>query len=412
MEFAKSIKFGGEIVHADECNFYSYNDLKLCCPVCSEPVFLKKGTTRKSHFAHFPGTDTKQVEECELRVSSYGDNKQISSFIQDRGQRLEIFKQHFISLISVEKQKIIHDKNFNNWINSAEVKTSKIIIKNVIINCAKYFIENKNVIKKYYVPLIEINNNKTLLQQRIALEAIDYLCVKSSLQLLAYILYYSIYKLYVHEQNKLFKQEFTTRFIDKVCKYAGKVIILNDWLKAFDLTKNIYGGTDNAKTKSSTDIKLSPSVQQMIETSLFSKILIVESYPFAVELQVNQDGNIILHAFLQSGKQPIQHIARITGIHDQTYDNQNVKMFEWDYNDSFSKRDPELDKQIKIHLIRCNNEVIKFIKNNKYFELSEETGEIIKISKSQVKSRRRKKRKASYLLTAKVDTLQDSHKLC
>lgn len=142
MEYAISIYKPSERVYPEQCDFNSYNDLKLRCPVCGEPVRLKKGGTRKPHFAHFPGTDPKQVEECELRASIYSKNTQINSFIEDRGQRLKIFQQHFLNLIYVGQEKIVDDVKFNNWIDAIK-RDNNQAINNIANNCTEYFLTHQ-----------------------------------------------------------------------------------------------------------------------------------------------------------------------------------------------------------------------------------------------------------------------------
>ncbi|MEA5605070.1 hypothetical protein [Nostoc sp. UHCC 0252] len=232
MDIAKAMALGGEIVHANKCNFSSYDDLKLRCSVCGEPVRLKKGGTRKPHFAHFPGTDPKQVEECELRASIYSKNAQINSFIENRGQRLEIFQQHFLSMIYVGQEKIVDDVKFNNWIYSIK-RDNNQAINNIANDCIEYFLTHQ---KKMEVYCVYLKDDQPLLQQQIALEAIDYLCVKSSYRLLKYIIYYCIYQ--------LDKQNLTKNNIDSICHRAIKIIMLNPWIKALD-NKNIKSSIIN-----------------------------------------------------------------------------------------------------------------------------------------------------------------------
>ena len=57
---------GGKEIYAEDqdLTYHSYKDLGLRCSVCGEPVHLKKGFNREPHFAHFPSTDSKQVEYC------------------------------------------------------------------------------------------------------------------------------------------------------------------------------------------------------------------------------------------------------------------------------------------------------------------------------------------------------------
>lgn len=92
MNVAKSLYLGGKIIYANDesLNYYSYKELGLRCPVCGEPVHLRKGNYRKPYFAHFKGTDPKQVEECNLRASAYGNSTQgtKSNFIEDKRQKI------------------------------------------------------------------------------------------------------------------------------------------------------------------------------------------------------------------------------------------------------------------------------------------------------------------------------------
>ena len=231
MDRAKAMYLGGEIIDAHDCNYSSYYNDGLRCAVCSEPVFLKRGSIRKPHFAHHSGTDPQQVEECELRLSSYGNSSQINSFIKDRGQRLKLFQDHFLSLISFENDVLVTNSDFHNWINSIKRDYDKAIT-NVITNCTDYFLRYRYKIVAKYIKSITIDNNKSAFErQEIALEAISYLCIKSSYKLLEYLLNYSIYKLYKDKRHKLFKQDITTQDVDNICNLVIKIIMLNNWLE-------------------------------------------------------------------------------------------------------------------------------------------------------------------------------------
>jgi hypothetical protein len=261
MNIAKAIALGGQRVYPEQCDFYSYKELLLCCCFCGQEVSLKKGRIRKYHFAHFAGTDPKQVEECELRASSYGKNTQINSVVENRGQRLEIFQQHFLSLIYVGQEKIVDDVKFNNWIYSIK-RDNNQAINNIANDCIEYFLTHQ---KKMEVYCVYLKDDQPLLQQQIALEAIDYLCVKSSYRLLKYIIYYCIYQ--------LDKQNLTKNNIDSICHRAIKIIILNPWIKALD----------NSKTTKSLTINLS----QLFEPEI---IKIKSPSPLQIFLAAIQDG--------------------------------------------------------------------------------------------------------------------------
>ncbi|MEH2374407.1 competence protein CoiA family protein [Nostoc sp.] len=237
MNVAKAMALGGQRVYPEQCDFYSYKKLLLRCCFCGQEVCLKKGSIRKSHFAHFAGTDPKQIEECELRVSTDGNSTETSGLIENRGQRLEIFQQHFLSLIYVGQEKIVNDVKFNNWIDSIK-QSDHLAINNITNDCIEYFLKYHNKIKqRYVIPLTNVKDKQILFQQQIAFEGIDYLCVKSSSKLLEYIIHYCIYQLY--------KEKFTKNNIDLICHTAIKIIMLNPWIKALDNTKVINSSTTN-----------------------------------------------------------------------------------------------------------------------------------------------------------------------
>ncbi|WP_196511937.1 competence protein CoiA family protein [Nostoc sp. NZL] len=148
MEFAKAMALGGQIVYANKCNFSSYDDLKLRCYLCGQEVYLRKGNIREPYFAHFHATSSRQVEECELRVSAYGNSTDTSSLIENRGQRLEIFQQHFISMIYVGQEKIVDDVKFNKWIYSIK-RDNNQAINNIANDCTEYFLTHQKKMEVY-----------------------------------------------------------------------------------------------------------------------------------------------------------------------------------------------------------------------------------------------------------------------
>ncbi|MEH2266089.1 competence protein CoiA family protein [Nostoc sp.] len=235
MEFAISIYQGGERVYAKDCDFNSYSELALLCPECKQEVYLRKGKIRKPYFAHFRSTNPKQAKQCRLRVSSDEHAIETSEFIGYRGQRLEIFQQRFISMVFVGKERIVEDVEFKNWIDSIKLHNNQTI-NNITKDCTEYFINHQKEIVEIYC--VHLKDEQPFLQQQIALKAIDYLCVQSSLQLLEYLLYYSVYKLYEHEQDNLFQQKLTTIDIVNICQYTAKVIMLNPWIEAVNNAKN------------------------------------------------------------------------------------------------------------------------------------------------------------------------------
>jgi len=201
--------------------------------ICSR-YLTKWYEIRKPHFAHFKGTDPRQVEKCELRAAAYDNNTENISSIEDREQRLEIFQTHFLNMIFIGEDKIVDDSKFNKWINLITLTHSQII-NNITKGCTEYFLTHRQLIEsKYIVPRTEIKDREILLQQEIALEAMSYLCVKSSRSLLGYIMHYSIYKLHNQPQEyNLLKRINTEENILGICLFTAKIIILNPWVRAF-----------------------------------------------------------------------------------------------------------------------------------------------------------------------------------
>jgi hypothetical protein len=106
MNYAESIKYGGEWVAANQCNHTSAANLGLICPECKELVFWVEGHTRnykdgnqteiKPRFNHHK----KAGAECELRVNSISREQLEQRNALARGQRLEKIKRWFWTIFS------------------------------------------------------------------------------------------------------------------------------------------------------------------------------------------------------------------------------------------------------------------------------------------------------------------------
>ncbi|WP_180267542.1 competence protein CoiA family protein [Nostoc linckia] len=297
MEYAISIYKGGKRVYAKDCNFVSYSEEGLICPICKQEVYLRKGNIREPYFAHFHATSSREVEECELRVSADGNSTETSSLIENRGQRLEIFQQHFLSLIYVENSKIIEDAKFNNWINSRKDESDQII-NHIIIKCIDYFLENRQSMEaKYITHKTKIKDKRILLQQEVSLEVMSYLCenVKFNYNL-RYLLFYSMYQIYQYEEYKLIRQNLKTQDIEKICQYTVRIIMRNSWILAFKNTKINevnYKRQHNIIKINKVDIKLDkadindrpkPTTTNRINTGLLGNW----SQPFFLQLEPGQ----------------------------------------------------------------------------------------------------------------------------
>lgn len=189
MESARAIYLGGKVIYANDkrLNNNSYIEWGLYCPECGEEVHLRHGSIRVPYFAHFKQiTDT----ECGLRVSIEGNNEGRWTELEiGRGQRRELFQQHFLALVAS------NDSSF--YIKIAKVKDT--INTDILVSLTKqvrnYLVKNAVEIIESSVQLYRNNSNESkfkALHEKIISEAIEYLCVESSLNVLEQLIYYCI----------------------------------------------------------------------------------------------------------------------------------------------------------------------------------------------------------------------------
>ncbi|PSB36608.1 hypothetical protein C7B69_04420 [filamentous cyanobacterium Phorm 46] len=176
---------GGMIVCADDADYSSYSRLGLRCLECGEEVYLKSGSEKKPHFAHFQAT---YYSKCPLRVTGYSEG---SSGLtpEDKKQRRELFQNYFLSMIASS------DDNFYQKIQVVKEKINTQKLNNFTEACCNHFSDNSSQL----VTECRIFSSKTydqnlLLQILIACEAIDYLSLSSSRILLEQLVHYSLDK--------------------------------------------------------------------------------------------------------------------------------------------------------------------------------------------------------------------------
>ena len=105
MKDASAMKYGGELVAAVDCDYNSFKELVPLCPNCKEPVYLRTGGERLSvkgkayqigpHWCHFQGISKEQVAGCELRVNGYTEKDRAKIAAQARGQRMKLLQRWF-----------------------------------------------------------------------------------------------------------------------------------------------------------------------------------------------------------------------------------------------------------------------------------------------------------------------------
>ena len=132
MKLASSIRFGGQLVDAANCDYQDYKTLQLLCPACKQPVFLQGDSLRNlkdktisipAHFKHFPFVDPALVADCEARVAKY-DQKEITKRAAiARNQRLKVFQKYFWQLFinNTEFLKAKVENAFRPWHMEQEI---------------------------------------------------------------------------------------------------------------------------------------------------------------------------------------------------------------------------------------------------------------------------------------------------
>lgn len=233
MKYAASIRYGGQLVDAEDCDYEDYKKLQLLCPECKEPVFLQKGFLRilvnkespiPAHFKHFPCVAVELAKSCESRIKQY-DLKEIEKRkSQAKNQRLKLLQSDFWTLflnnakplgfendgVSPQKMQtfinrflapervIYFDKDRFESKESANAFYFKYIAKKPLDNndtnsrkalrecmlddLMDYFITPES---KFWIEHKQKFSSKanTKLSETILQEIIDFVCCKSSLQL-------------------------------------------------------------------------------------------------------------------------------------------------------------------------------------------------------------------------------------
>ncbi|HLP92125.1 MAG TPA: hypothetical protein VK184_26485 [Nostocaceae cyanobacterium] len=272
MNDAISMYLGKEKVYANNCDFNSYSELGLLCPVCMQEVYLRRGEIKKPYFAHFHTTKDRQVKKCSRRVSSDEYGTEISDY--ERGQSLKIFQKQFLSKFYINGSKIVDDINFNKW-NTSKKRGENKVFKNILRESIEYFItHSQQMIEQYIVDPIEINDQQEL-QQKIALTVMAYLCENVHFNLnLEYLLSYSIYQLYFH--NKI-------KDIGEICQYTTKIIMCNFLGLVYEESKN---NNFNNITKPTTSVLLKKSKPIKIPTSFGDWVRLSQGVSSTAEMEI------------------------------------------------------------------------------------------------------------------------------
>jgi hypothetical protein len=124
MKTCSSIRYGGLLVDAKDCDYTSFKHLGLVCPICHRSVFLCVGSERKPHerklkdgsktqvkesrvdayFAHHPDVSKDVVNDCELRSSQITKVQREKIAAKSRNQRRKILQAHFWKILQTSPE--------------------------------------------------------------------------------------------------------------------------------------------------------------------------------------------------------------------------------------------------------------------------------------------------------------------
>ncbi len=110
MRYASSVRYGGQIISAVDCDYQSYKNLGLLCPNCKDAVFFQGQSSRAleqkiisipPHFKHFAAKDPALVQQCEARVAKYDAKELLRRATSVRNQRLKLLHRWFWQIFTV-----------------------------------------------------------------------------------------------------------------------------------------------------------------------------------------------------------------------------------------------------------------------------------------------------------------------
>jgi hypothetical protein len=253
MKTAASIRYGGMLIDALECDYTSFKHLGLLCPICKRTVFLVKESTRlasqrktkdgskidvkaadiPAYFAHHPEVDKNTVNDCELRSKQITVTERVYLEAKAHNQRQKILQAHLWRMIQTSpigndieddieivkilwrKSCVYHDKKadfmIQELINFYIKKTRTIFIGDVeeivshhietlqvLFSKAINEYSTRNDLDSFQSASLQYYQNWTaldsLMHKKISLEVFDFLKQKKQVKMLERLLFSGFYR--------------------------------------------------------------------------------------------------------------------------------------------------------------------------------------------------------------------------
>lgn len=271
MKLAAAIRYGGQLVEAEDVNYAGYKELGLLCPNCKSPVFLQSESLRRldtkvakvpSHFKHFEVKNVGLIQFCEARVAKY-DRKEVERRQTiARNQRLRILQRRFWSIILRSHRMTQVDQIVDSLTQSPAIDSVLLNIEDfceqlaidksflieptlehiegfrdgTYLDCGKLDCEFHSRMGNKEKAVFDHLTNKVNLDmhQLICLEVIDFLLVKSSYPVLFELVKVCFYMAGVSLTNKnapVDKDGYFNRetMFTAVCSHVSIILASLDW---------------------------------------------------------------------------------------------------------------------------------------------------------------------------------------
>lgn len=147
MKHAASIRYGGQLITADEVGYEDYRHMGLICPHCSGPVFLVaahqrhlgKGATIDipAQFRHFKASDPVLVQKCVARVAQFDDQEIEKRASVARNQRLKILQRWFWSIL------INRAETLRLYLEDPETKETRLLSERLVQPVRELFLKSR-----------------------------------------------------------------------------------------------------------------------------------------------------------------------------------------------------------------------------------------------------------------------------
>lgn len=263
MKFAKSMRYGGELINAMECDYDSYLHLGVVCPECHESLFLRAGGDRVSpkgkaykvgaHWCHRKGTP-EQIAACELRVNGYTEQDRARIAAQARGQRLKLLQRWFWAAIENEwgNSHCFFDRENSSAPKSYASKMGDKLKETAKLEYARWVDYGENepsgccmAIDFFFCSQIQPYRyeGSPLMHWKILGEVIDFVCSESQRHIFNELVKMAFYSLPSKAQRKAFYEEYRTEMgspyepkkqIYHVAYRLIEILMAVDWESMFE----------------------------------------------------------------------------------------------------------------------------------------------------------------------------------